>query len=117
MTADCNGRLIGFVDEQQRWIHCTLHHDESNHPLDTSLCGSVDGQVRRFIHELAPDVSTLFGVHHFPGLIQVPPFFFLFLKCTLCFSLPFSLFSLFFFLYAFSSFFLTLTRKTPKRIR
>ncbi|ORX50438.1 hypothetical protein DM01DRAFT_1337625 [Hesseltinella vesiculosa] len=44
MTADCYGRLIGFVDEQQRWVHCKLHHDVNNHSLDTSLCGSDDGQ-------------------------------------------------------------------------
>ncbi|ORX45503.1 hypothetical protein DM01DRAFT_1349384 [Hesseltinella vesiculosa] len=59
MTADCNGRLIGFVDEQQRWVHCTLHHDDNNQPLDTSLRGSIDGQVRRFVHDLAPHRSPI----------------------------------------------------------
>ncbi|ORX61367.1 hypothetical protein DM01DRAFT_1331974 [Hesseltinella vesiculosa] len=46
-TADCNGRLIGF-------IHCTIHHDDNNHPLGASLRGSVNGQIRRFIHDVAP---------------------------------------------------------------
>ncbi|ORX44761.1 hypothetical protein DM01DRAFT_1378334 [Hesseltinella vesiculosa] len=72
MTADCNGRLIGFVDEQQRWIHCTLHHDDNSHPLDTPLRGSVDGQIRRAIHNLAPHRSPVDVYDEISRVYSVP---------------------------------------------
>ncbi|ORX52281.1 hypothetical protein DM01DRAFT_264746, partial [Hesseltinella vesiculosa] len=52
-TYDCNGRLIGFVDVQQHWIHCTLCHEDNLHPLEISTRRPVDNEVRRFIHNFA----------------------------------------------------------------
>ncbi|ORX62305.1 hypothetical protein DM01DRAFT_1076264, partial [Hesseltinella vesiculosa] len=52
-TYDCNGRLIGFVDVKQHWIHCTLRHEDNLHPLEISTRRPVDDEVRRFIHNFA----------------------------------------------------------------
>ncbi|ORX56955.1 hypothetical protein DM01DRAFT_1382350 [Hesseltinella vesiculosa] len=56
-TFDCKGRLIGFVDVDQRWLHCTLHHDEPDHPADTTRRVTVDDAIRQFILGLSPALN------------------------------------------------------------